>query len=234
MRDKIIVGTLGIIPRNLERNMEENESLRKNLKLSNLTQENMGVGEKKRNLDRETESLLIAAQNNAIRTNDIKTRIDKTQQNSKCRLCGNRDETTNHIISECRKLAQKEYKSRHDWVGKVIDWELCKKLKFDRTNNWYMHNPTSVLENETHKLLRDFDIQTYHSISARRPDLIIINKKRTCKIVDFTVSADQRIKLKKWKEGLIPRPCLGIKKLRKMKETFIGIVIGALGTVTEE
>ena len=38
---------------------------------------------------RETESLLVVAQNNAIRTNYIKTRIDKTQQNRKCRLYGN-------------------------------------------------------------------------------------------------------------------------------------------------
>ena len=41
-----------------------------------------------------------------------------------------------------------------------------------------MHNPTSVQENETHKLLWDFDIQTDHVTSARRPDLIIINNKR--------------------------------------------------------
>ena len=68
----------------------------------------------------ETESFLIAAQNNAIRTNHIKTRIDKTQQNSKCRLCGDREETTNQIISECRKLAQKEYETRYDWMGRVI------------------------------------------------------------------------------------------------------------------
>ena len=34
-------------------------------------------------------------------------------------------------------------------------------------------------------------------IWARRPDLIITNKKkRTCKIVDFAVPADHRIKLK--------------------------------------
>ena len=55
---------------------------------------------------RETESLLIAAQNSATRTNHIKARIDKTQQNSKYRLCGDRDETINHIISECITLAQ--------------------------------------------------------------------------------------------------------------------------------
>ena len=41
-----------------------------------------------------------------------------------------------------------------------------------------MHNPESVLENDTHKLLWDFDIQTDHLISARRPDLIIINNKK--------------------------------------------------------
>ena len=81
---------------------------------------------RKGNLNRETNSLLIAARDNAIRTNHIKARIDKTQQNSTCRLCGDRDETINHIISECSKLAQKEYKARHDWVGKVIHWEMCK------------------------------------------------------------------------------------------------------------
>ena len=50
---------------------------------------------------------------------------------------------------------------------------VCKKLKFDQTNKWYMHNPLSVLENVTHKLLWDFKIQTDHLISAWRPDLII-------------------------------------------------------------
>ncbi len=81
----------------------------------------------------------------------------------------------NHIISKCSNLTQKEYKNRHDWVGKVIHWELCKKFKFDHTNKWYMHNPATVLENDTHKFLWDFDIHTDHFISARRLDLIIIN-----------------------------------------------------------
>ena len=60
-----------------------------------------------------------------------------------------------------------------------------------------MHNPAPVLENETHKLLWDFNIQMDLLIPARRPDLIIINKKkRICKIVDFAVLVDHRIKLK--------------------------------------
>ena len=95
---------------------------------------------------------------------------------------------------------------------------MCKKFKFDHANKWYIHNPAPVLEKDTHELLWDFDIQTDHLISARRPDLIIIKKtkkkkpnqtkqpphqkkkekkkKRICKIVDFAVPADQRIKLK--------------------------------------
>ena len=60
---------------------------------------------KKGNIKRETESLLIVAQNNTKRTNYVKAKIDKMQQNGICRLCGDRDETINHIISECSKLA---------------------------------------------------------------------------------------------------------------------------------
>ena len=108
----------------------------------------------------------MAAQNSAIGTNHIKARIDKTPQNSKYRLCSDRDETINHIISEWSKLAQKKYKARYDWVGKVIHWEMCKNFKFDHANKWYMHNSASVLENDTHKLLWDFDIQTDHQISV--------------------------------------------------------------------
>ena len=57
---------------------------------------------------RETESFLIAAQNNAIRINHIKARIDKTQKKSKCRLCDDWEESINHMIRECSKLGQKD------------------------------------------------------------------------------------------------------------------------------
>ena len=146
--------------------------------INNISHDKTWTWLRKGNFKRETESFLMAAQNSAIRTNHIKARRDKTQQNSKCRLCSDRDEIINHIISECSKLEQKEYKDWHDWVGKVIHWEMWKKFEFDHANKWYMHNPTPVQENDTHKLLWDFDIQTDHLISTRRPDLIVINKKR--------------------------------------------------------
>ena len=203
--------------------------------INNISYQNTWTWLWKGNLRRETENFLIAEQDNAIRTNHIKARIDKTQQNSKCRLCNDSDKTINHIISECSKLAQKEYKARHDLVSKVIHREMCKKFKFDYTNKWYMHNPASVLENDTHKLLWDFNIQTDHLILARRPDLIIINKKKIiCEIVDFAVQADHRINLKECeKKDKYLYLAREQKRLWNMKVSIVPIVIGAFGTVNK-
>ena len=33
-------------------------------------------------------------------------------------------------------------------MGKVIQWEMSKKFKFDHANKWYMHNLAPVLEND--------------------------------------------------------------------------------------
>ena len=107
---------------------------------------------------------------------------------------------------------------------------MCKKFKFDHTNN-----PAPVRENDTHELLWDFDIHTDHIISARRPNLIVINKKRgTGKIVGFTLPADHRIKLKECeKKDKYLNLAKGLKKLWNMQVTIIPIVIGAFGTVTK-
>ena len=63
-------------------------------------------------------------------------------------------------------------------MGKVIHWELYKNFNFDHVNKWYMRNPESILENEMHKILWNFEIQTDHLISARRPDLVIVKNKK--------------------------------------------------------
>ena len=71
---------------------------------------------------------------------------------------------------------------------------------------WLLHNfhpkgikfdtETSILlENETHKILLDFEIQTNHSISAKRESLLII-QKRACHPVDLAVTADNIVKIK--------------------------------------
>ena len=62
------------------------------------------------------------------------------------------------MISECIKLAKKEYKTRYNWVGKLIYEESCMRLKFNQTNIWCKHKPESILENEIHNILWDFEI----------------------------------------------------------------------------
>ena len=91
-----------------------------------------------------------------------------------------------------------------------------------------MHNLESVLENETSKPRWDFEIQTDHLISARQPYLVIINKKkRTCRIMDFTVPVVHRVKLKEnEKKDKYLELAWGLKKLWNMKVMAIPIVIG--------
>ena len=41
-----------------------------------------------------------------------------------------------------------------------------------------MYTPEYVIENETHKILWNFEAQTDHLIPPRKQDLMIINKKK--------------------------------------------------------
>ena len=95
----------------------------------------------------------------------------------KCWLGRDRGKKSNQIISGWSKQAQKEYKTRYDWVG-VIYWESSRRLNFDPASKWYIHRPESVLKNETQKILCDVLIKTVHLNRAEKPDIGIINKKR--------------------------------------------------------
>ena len=76
----------------------------------------------------ETEALLCAAQEQALRTNYTKHHIDKSIDSPLCRMCGKCGESVQHIVSGCEKLAQKEYKRRHDNVAKKIHWDCVRNM----------------------------------------------------------------------------------------------------------
>ena len=60
------------------------------------------------------------------------------------------------------------------------------------------------------------------------------NNIKTCKIVDFAVPADDRVKLKECeKKDKYLDLARELKKLWNMQVTIIPIVIGAFGTVTK-
>ena len=129
-------------------------------------------------LKKDTESLIVAAQNQNIRTNLVKARIDKSQGDSLCRMCRKLDESIDPIVSGCSKLAQKEYKRRHDNLGKIVRWKLARKCNFEAGEKWYELDPESVLENEDYEIFWDFCIQTDHVIEAPRPDLVVVVRRR--------------------------------------------------------
>ena len=62
----------------------------------------------------ETESKIVAAQDQAISTNYFKNKIFKEEIDSKCPLCKQHEETNDHLTSGCPILTKNEYLMRHD------------------------------------------------------------------------------------------------------------------------
>ena len=124
---------------------------------------------------------------------------------------------------------QKEYKIRYNWVGKVIHWELCKKLKFDHTTKWYKHKSESNLEIEIYKILWDFEIQIDYLIRVRWTHLVIVKKKKSqLNIVLCCPSRPQHENQKRVNYLDLARE---LKKLWIIQVTVIPVVFGALGMI---
>ena len=149
---------------------------------------------RKTDLKVEAEVMLYAEQEHAIRTNYLKRKTDKTAQSLLCRMYDKKSKTIYHIVSECEKLAQKEYKKRHDNVARIVHWKLCGKCNLKRTEKWYEHAPEGVVENKEVKILLDVMIQCDREITARKPDIVVVNKNESsCAIIDIVVSRDIRV-----------------------------------------
>ena len=131
-------------------------------------------------------------------------------------------------------MAPEEYKRRHDNVAKKVDWDFCKKNGLEHTEKWYKHVPEGVVENEEIKVLWHINVQCDNE--ARRPDIIVIDKKeRKGIIIDIAVRADVRVgekereKVEKYQD--LKRE---IRRLWKLKMVEVEpVVIGALGSVTK-
>ena len=90
------------------------------------------------------------------------------------------------------------------------------------------------MDGEWVKLLWDFNIQTASYVQARRPDLVVIDRKKgQCFIIDIAVPGDSRVgekereKVDKYQD--LRRE---VAKLWNIKTTVVPVVVGALGVVT--
>ena len=114
---------------------------------------------------------------------------------------------------------------------KVIRWKLCKRSKIDLTIKWYVQKLESIQENKTHKLLRDFEIETDQRIALRRSDFVSINKKKELVII-WKILMFQHTEIKrKRKDRKILEPFLRVEKAVKYEVTVILIVVRTLGMV---
>ena len=54
---------------------------------------------------------------------------------------------------------------------------------------------TVYLINEDYKMLWDFSVRTDHTIEARRPDILIIDKsEKNCQIIDVVIPEDGKVR----------------------------------------
>ena len=99
-----------------------------------------------------------------------------------------------YIVSGCRKLAQKEYRKRHDNVALQVHWELWRKYGLDRTDKWYDHQPLPVAENREVRMTWDMTTSTDERLKHNRPDITVVHKNtHYCTLIDIAVPVDQNI-----------------------------------------
>ena len=152
----------------------------------------------------ETEILLCAAQEQALRVNAIKYTIDKTSGTPLCRLCNVKTDSITHIVSACSILAKSQYRNaitrlEHACTGccvRSITYNAVTSGKHTHTNththtHTHSYTPQSIQQNDKYKILWNINIQTDKVIDHRRPDIVFINKlKRECQIIDFAIPGD--------------------------------------------
>ena len=128
-------------------------------------------------------------------------------------------------MSKCSKLTQKDYNTRHDWVGKVIHWELSKKSKFNHTSKWYVQTRIRPGKWHVQTSLGFWDTNGTPNFS-QMTRLGDSEKKGTCQRVDIAVPADHKVKLK---ESEMRDKYLDLaRELWNMKVTVIPIGIQKL------
>ncbi|KAJ8018646.1 hypothetical protein HOLleu_43265 [Holothuria leucospilota] len=116
----------------------------------------------------ETEALITAAQDQALNTKSHQANIMKVTTDSKCRMCTETDETVNHLVAGCQKLAATEYLERHNKVAAALHLEICRHYGIPTAEQHpWLHRPETVNETDGVKILWDFEVRTDKVITAR-------------------------------------------------------------------
>ena len=144
--------------------------------------------------------------------------------------------TTGHLASGCSKLAQREYKRRHDRMGLGVYWELCKKYGMKYSSRWYEEVPEAVRlsKDGNFELWWDRSVETTQKLDHNRPDIVLINRvKKEWLIVDFSVPSDVNVVGKEDEKIMRYSPlALDARKLHGVSTKVIPVVVGSFGVVS--
>jgi len=156
----------------------------RNINRQLISEEDTFLWVSKGDLKAETESEIVAAQDQAIQIKYYATKILNTETDSKCRLRQQFDESIDHITSSCPILAKERYIKRHDRVCAQLHLDICKEtgVQLDK-KHWYEHVPKSIETGQGGKVtvLWNQQVQTDRTIPNNKPDIIIRdNEKRIC------------------------------------------------------
>ena len=153
----------------------------------------------------------------------------------KYRLCGKKGESVQRLLSGCEKLAQKEYKRRHDSIAKKVHWDLCKESGLEHTKKWYEHVPEGAIENEEVKVLR-YQCSVWQCERGKKTRHNF-NWQERAKGDDHRYCCTSWCKSRRKRKGE-SRKVKGLKeigRLWKLKMVeIVPVVIGAHGCVTKE
>lgn len=186
----------------------------------------------------ETESLITAAQDQALNTRYRDRKIHGRVRDSKCRICHQFEETIDHIISGCPILAQKDYIERHDNVCAQLHFSLCKEygIVVD-SDKWYEHKPKSIsaTANGETTIIWNVPVRTDRTVNANKPDIILKRKNQTCLLIDVSIPADRNITKKEAEKKLKYKDLeIEISRMWKTSTKVIPFVIGATGVISRE
>ena len=147
----------------------------------------------KGDLKAETESETVAAQDQALQTKYYATKMLNTETDSKCRLCQQLDETTDHIISACSMLAKEQYIKKDMTVCAQLHFNICQEtgVQLDKRHQWQKLVETRPGGKAT--ILWNQQVQTDRNI-PNKPDIIIRdNEKGTCMLIEVAISGDRNV-----------------------------------------
>ncbi|KAK2578111.1 hypothetical protein KPH14_009889 [Odynerus spinipes] len=116
-------------------------------------------------------------------------------QDDRCRKCKQTPETIDHITGGCKLLASTEYMERHNMTATIIRKEIANRYNLEQSKTpYYKYTPTTIIENETHKLYWDVTIHTDKTMKYNRPGITLIDKKeKITYLIEISIPNDANL-----------------------------------------